>query len=55
MRLPLLYAFTGKQTVYGIVKTFYSCENQVFINEEFLKKNAPRVDDPFNDNTTLSS
>lgn len=44
-KMPLVFAPTGEQTVYGIVKLFYRCpDKHQFFNEDFLKQNAVKVD-----------
>lgn len=41
---PMTFAYTGKQTVYAMVRTYYYCDDQEFINEEYLKLNNVQVD-----------
>jgi len=43
-QMPMLFAFTGEQTVFGITKTFYYCDDHEMTNEDFLKNNAIPVE-----------
>ena len=39
-QMPMLFAFTGEQTVFGITKTFYYCDDHEMTNEDFLTASA---------------
>lgn len=43
-KLPLIFAFTGEQTVFGITKSFYSCEKHILPNEQFLSDNETPIE-----------
>lgn len=40
----LFFAYTLKKTVFGIVKSFYLCENHRLNNEDELQKQAEALD-----------
>jgi len=47
-QLPLLFAFTGQQTVYGITRPFYCCEKHILPNEDYLNSNAEKIEMSYN-------
>ena len=44
---PLTFAYTGKQTVLAMVRTFYICNDHLFINEDLLRENNTQVEMKF--------
>lgn len=43
-KLPLIFAYTGKATVFAITRNFYFCQGHEFVNEQFLKENSMAVE-----------
>lgn len=40
MLLRMMFAYTHEKSLYGIVKTFYLCDNHRLVNEEWLEQNV---------------
>lgn len=43
-QIPLLFAYTMEQSVYGITKDFCLCDKHKFPNEDLLEQNSEKVD-----------
>ena len=43
-KLPMIFAFTGNQSVFGITRSFYVCDKQRLSNEDHLNEFAEKID-----------